>query len=218
MLETYKKWARPYLHVTPADDWEWLALAQHHGLATRLLDWTLNPFVALFFATEQPSDGECAAVWCYAHQGVSSDGLPDPFSITEVVEHESPHLSPRIPAQAGRFTVHPPPSDTAARAMGRGPMVRLLIHGSASETLRQQLEDLNIHRGTLFPGLDGAADAVNRLFSDTSDTAAALRLLAVADSVAKPPQRQRRKESPSTKKRLEKHELSRRKAPKQSTS
>src|SRR5262249_16992886 len=114
MLETYKKWARPYLHVTPANDWEWLALAQHHGLATRLLDWTLNPFVALFFATEQPSDGECAAVWCYAHQGVSSDGLPDPFSITEVVEHESPHLSPRIPAQAGRFTVHPPLRNTTA--------------------------------------------------------------------------------------------------------
>ncbi len=34
----------------PADEWEWLFILQHYGMATRLLDWTTNPFIALYFA------------------------------------------------------------------------------------------------------------------------------------------------------------------------
>src|ERR1700731_554408 len=47
----------------PSSKWDWYFLMQHHRVPTRLLDWTENSLVALFFAVQEEIDNRDGAVW-----------------------------------------------------------------------------------------------------------------------------------------------------------
>ncbi len=153
----------------PSSDLEQLAIAQHHGLATRLLDWTMNPLVACFFACSEQikKDG---AVYIYE----CPDKIVNEEHSFNVLE-ETPgvfgyfpkSISPRVLNQKGLFTVHCEAFRQISVSKSRlgneeSNLLVLIIPAKLKEDIVKHLEDYGIDKSVLFPDLDGLSAHINR--------------------------------------------------------
>ena len=173
MFEKWKRHAVAYVTAPPSQlsEWDWLAIAQHHGLATRLLDWTFNPLAAAFFAVVSSANEVDKAhdAVVYAHFSpsdfIDTTKKIDPFRCRGIYRVAPRSVAPRIGRQGGIFTVHGPPShDLQQHLPKKDKLKRIVIDRSYKKDFAVQLSHYGMNRLSLFPDLDGLSAHINWSF------------------------------------------------------
>jgi len=191
LIRRFKQNALPLITTRPGDEWEWLFLMQHHGLPTRLLDWSESVLVALYFAVNDDTtdhENEDGCIWALLPHELNAISLRDenakavlglgddkhfddylPSKIVSQVQTFQPlaatavRNNPRIQMQQGVFTVSHKDLSGLDELPDTQPIWRIIIPSAQKSVFRAQLKALNLSKLSLFPELSNAAEHARSL-------------------------------------------------------
>lgn len=185
LLKEFKRDAANRTNFRPSDGWEWLTLAQHYGLPTRLLDWTEDPLVALYFACEAPSDGAEDAengkffeldpdvlngashpggprLLLLGHDAHLDSYLPESGDSTShgPLAVTSMRYFDRVTAQVGTFTI----AKNGEDLLGHAAVEAWIVPLGSKKLITAELADLKINESTVYPDLSHLAKHITEVY------------------------------------------------------
>lgn len=195
LLRNFIRYSRPYLAADPINDWEALVVAQHHGVPTRLLDWSYSPMVAAHFALRDRASARDRAIWRLdwhrVHQAfdlpclallvadlerlLRDQGTVTPWQLFQgemrpfACMIEPPSLDARIVAQGAVFTLcsdSRQPFDAFLEGHGLvEALTKFVVPAAAVRRMGDQLDLAGVDERRLFPDLDGVAAALRHYYA-----------------------------------------------------
>jgi len=157
IMAEFRRLASPYLEKPPQSMAEWVLHAQHHGLPTRLLDWTTNPLKALYFAVENGGAEEDAVLWSSDAYAIEwNEEFPN-FAAQSTYFHRPTHLNRRIIAQESIFQVFPliekqdvidPPDMDDIDIFGR--VEKFIIPAAKKADIKEVLDQIGINTLSIY--------------------------------------------------------------------
>lgn len=186
LFDEFKRLNKLYREINTTDEWDLLAIAQHYGLKTRLLDWSTNPLNALWFACNTYSsinykDNYCV-VWILANKEKDVDFIVDQkktpfFENTHTLIFKPNYQAIRIRSQQGLFTVHKETKNKSEKTNSyylaledddkfinndKWDIIKILINRPKfSKEIIAKLNTFGINEATIYPELEGLCRHLN---------------------------------------------------------